>query len=905
MSTLVIVESPTKARTIAKFLPKEYRVEACMGHVRDLPGSAAEIPEQFKKSSWAKEHGINVDAGFEPLYVVPPQKKKVVADLKAALKDADSLVIATDEDREGESIGWHLLEVLKPKVPVRRMVFHEITRSAIEAALANYRNVDESLVRAQETRRILDRLVGYTVSPVLWMKIAPGLSAGRVQSVAVRLLVERERERLAFRSAKYWEVKASLQKGAQRPFESWLLRIGGTRIAQSRDFDDTTGKLKESGDIRLLDETTARSLAGKLGGLPWRVTEVEKKPRAMKPYPPFTTSTLQQESNRKLGLSSGDTMRIAQRLYEQGFITYMRTDSVNLSEEATSAARRRVQVLYGAEFVSEQPRVYTTKAKGAQEAHEAIRPAGDQMVTAEETGLSGRERQLYELIWKRTVATQMADARQELISATIAAGDAEFRATGKRLLFAGFLRAYVEGSDDPEAALEDREVPLPDLQQGDVLSAMEIDAVGRETRPPNRYTEASLVEKLEKEGIGRPSTYASIIDTILSRNYAMKQGNALCATFTAFGVTQLMENNFQEFVDLGFTSGMEGTLDRIAKAEVAWLPYLEEFWRSEGGLKRKVETGKEKIDPRVACTLTAFDSLAPAKVRIGRFGPYLEREDAQGELVRATIPPELQPSDLTAEYAEKLFRKKTEGPTAVGEEPDTGTKIYVIDGRFGPYVQLGTAEGESKPKRVSLPKGVEPEQVTLDMALGLLSLPRTLGTHPESGEPVLAGLGRFGPFVQHGKEYRSLTKDDDVLLVQLDRALALLAMEKTASRRATPAPLAELGNHPADGAKVLLMGGRYGPYVTHGGVNATLPKQTEPGSLTLEAAIVLLEERAAKGPPVKKGRRPARAGAAPKKAAAGEAAPKKAAAKKAAPKKAAGTQAAPSKAAKATSKAKT
>ncbi|MFT5430989.1 MAG: DNA topoisomerase-1, partial [Myxococcota bacterium] len=828
--------------------------------------------------------------------VVPPSKRRVVTDLRKALKEADALVIATDEDREGESIGWHLMEVLKPKVPVTRMVFHEITKTAILEALANERDIDISLVRAQETRRILDRLVGYTVSPVLWVKISPGLSAGRVQSVAVRILVERERKRRAFRSGTYWEIKGALAKQGA-PFDGLMTRLGNRRIATGRDFDENTGKLKPKSDADLLDETRALALAASLPNETWTVSKVERKPRTIKPVPPFTTSTLQQEANRKLGLSSGDTMRMAQRLYERGLITYMRTDSVNLSNEAIAAARGCVESRYGKEYLSPTERRFSTKSKGAQEAHEAIRPAGQEMMTAEEAGLIGKEKRLYEMVWKRTVATQMADAQQELMSVHVTAGEATFRSSGKRIVFAGFLRAYVEGSDDPNAALEDSEVPLPDLNEGDIIECGELKPTGRETRPPARYTEASLVEKLEKEGIGRPSTYATIIDTILNRDYARKTGNSLGPTFTAFGVTQLMESHFEQFVDTGFTAAMEETLDQVANGSVDSLPWLRAFWEGdENGLFEKAKKGREEIDPRAACTLDGFDDL-PGKVRIGRYGPYLERGEDE-DILRVSIPEDVAPSDLSLEVAEKLIQQKIEGPTPIAEEPETGEKVFLLVGRYGPYLQLGEGSEEVKPKRVSLPKGMKPEDVTAEIALGLLSLPRTLGLHPDDSTPVTSALGRYGPYVSHGSEHRSLTKDDDVLTVKLERALELLAQEKPGGRRRGPQVLREVGPHPTDKEPINLMKGRYGAYVTHDGINATIPRDMDPDELTLEDAITLIARKAEMGPVKKKKKRGPAADAAKKKATPKKAAAKKAPAKKAAAKKAPAKKAASKKAAK-------
>jgi DNA topoisomerase-1 len=854
---LVVVESPTKARTIKSFLPQGYRVAASMGHVRDLPESASEIPPTLKGQEWARL-GVNVDNDFEPVYVIPGGKKKVVSELRQLLKDADELVVATDEDREGESIGWHLVEVLKPRVPCSRIVFHEITPEAIREALEHPRRIDDDLVRAQETRRILDRLVGYTVSPLLWKKIATGLSAGRVQSVAVRLLVVRERERRAFRSAVYWDLKAALEKG-QAGFSAMLQSVGGKRVATGRDFDENTGKLK-SRDVVLLGSDESEALRERLRGAGWKVTETEEKPSVRRPYPPFTTSTLQQEANRKLRLSSRDTMRIAQRLYEEGFITYMRTDSVHLSDQAIKAARTRIRALYGEEYLSPSPRQFTTTSKGAQEAHEAIRPAGTEMRTPEQTGLAGQELALYDLIWKRTVASQMADARQTHLTALIEAADAVFRASGKRIDFPGFFRAYVEGSDDPEAALEDREEPLPALARGDALRLRGLEALRHETQPPARYTEATLVKMLEAEGIGRPSTYASIIGTIIDRGYVERVSNQLVPTFTAFAVTTLLEKNFPHLVDTRFTARMEEQLDEIAEGGAEWLPYLREFFSGPEGLGELVQKGEKDIDPREASTVL-LEGL-PARVRIGRFGPFVEREEGEGT-VTASLPDGIAPADLSEEQVERLVRAKTEGPDNLGADPETGSPVLLLEGRFGPYVQLGEAtEDEKKPKRASLPKGMNPADVTLEMALRWLSLPRTLGRHPDDGEEVRAGIGRFGPFVVHGNDFRSLEKTDDVYTVGLQRALELLSRPKGGRGQRKPLePLRTLGAHPSDGEPVTLWEGRYGPYVKHGDVNASLPKGVSPDDFALEAALPLIAERAAMGKP-KKGRAGARRGAA-------------------------------------------
>ncbi len=850
MSTLVIVESPTKARTIRNYLPSDYRVEASMGHVRDLPQSASEIPAQYKGEKWANL-GVNVEADFDPLYVIPKTKKKVVQELKQALKQADELVLATDEDREGESISWHLLQVLKPKVPSKRMVFHEITREAIQSAIDNCRDINEQLVHAQETRRILDRLVGYTLSPLLWKKIARGLSAGRVQSVAVRLAVMRERDRRAFRQGSYWDLKATLEQ-EKKAFEAKLVSLGGTKIATGSDFDEATGRIAEGRNVVLLDENAARELRSRLMDKTWSVSDIDERSSTRKPAPPFITSTLQQEANRKLRMSARDTMRVAQSLYENGYITYMRTDSVHLSEQAIAAARSCVEQMYGSEYLSPKPRQYATKSKGAQEAHEAIRPAGQTFRTPQDTGLSGRELQLYDLIWKRTIATQMANARQTHITINLQVEDAGFRANGKRIDFPGFFRAYVEGSDDPDAAIEDREVVLPPLKVGDNPDCRDLEAIAHETQPPARYTEASLVKTLENEGIGRPSTYASIIGTIVDRGYVQMNGNALVPTFTAFAVTELLEKYFPELVDTGFTARMEQTLDDISTGQADWLPYLRDFYLGENGLDVQVKQQETQIEPSDAKTIELEN--IDAKVRIGKFGPYLETENGDGS-VTASIPQNLTPADLDPEQVETLLRQKTEGPDKVGLHPETGEPIYLLIGSYGPYVQLGDKTDDNpKPKRASLPKGTQPENVTLEMAVGLLSLPRTLGSHPETGRPIKAGLGRFGPYVVHdqgkdGKDYRSLKAGDDVLTVDFDRAMELLSQPKRGrgGRRKSKEPLRELGAHPDDEKPVNIFDGPYGPYAKHGRTNASIPEGEAVEDLTLERAVELLAAKASSG----------------------------------------------------------
>ncbi|NEO92507.1 MAG: type I DNA topoisomerase [Moorea sp. SIO3G5] len=850
MTTLVIVESPTKARTIRNYLPPGYQVEASMGHVRDLPQSASEIPEKYKGEKWAK-FGVNVEADFEPLYLVPKDKKQVVQQLKAALKDSDELILATDEDREGESISWHLLQILKPKVPTKRMVFHEITKDAIQNALQNCREIDDQVVRAQETRRILDRLVGYTLSPLLWKKVAWGLSAGRVQSVAVRLLVNRERQRRAFRKGTYWDLKGILQRGEGSSFDAKLVTLDQVKIATGSDFDANTGDIIEGRQVKLLSEVEAKALKDRLYDKVWTVTNLQERPVTRKPSPPFTTSTLQQEANRKLGLSARDTMRTAQSLYEKGFITYMRTDSVHLSEQAITAARSCVEQKYGVEYLSPKPRKYTTKSKGAQEAHEAIRPAGSTFKTSQETGLSDREFKVYDLIWKRTVACQMADARQTQIVVDLQVENAGFRATGKRIDFPGYLRAYVEGSDDPNAALENQEVILPALKVGDHPNCRELEAIGHETQPPARYTEATLVKTLEQEGIGRPSTYASIIGTIIDRGYAQKLKNALAPTFTAFAVTNLLEQNFPDLVDTSFTAKMERTLDDIANGAAQWLPYLQNFYLGEKGLDNQVKERINEIDPIVARTVELED--LDARVRIGKFGPYVEVNNGNGVLT-ASIPQDLTPAELNIEQVQVLIQQKMEGPEKLGIHPETGEPIYILNGNYGPYLQLGdvTEDKKKKPKRVSLPKGVKKEDVHLEMAVGLLALPRLLGPHPETGKPVKTAIGRFGPYVVHdqgkeGKDYRSLKAEDNVLTITLDRALELLAQPKRTrggSRSKTKKPLRELGVHPKDGEPVNIYQGPYGIYVNHGKVNASLPEGTSMEELTLETALELIAAKA-------------------------------------------------------------
>lgn len=890
-SALVIVESPTKAKTIRKFLPSNYVVEASMGHIRDLPQSATDIPEKLKKEEWTKL-GVNVEKDFEPLYVIPKGKFKIITDLKKKLANADILYLATDEDREGEAISWHLLQLLKPKVPVKRMVFHEITKSAINKALEDTREVDMRLVHAQETRRILDRLVGYTVSPLIWKKIAYGLSAGRVQSAGLRLIVNRERERIKFKSATYWDLEAEFKKGSA--FTAKSISWNGKKIATTKDFDETTGKLiiAKGGtekDVLLLDGTQAERLVDTLKTAKYTVQSVEEKQTTQRPSIPFITSTLQQEANRKLGMTARDAMRTAQSLYEQGFITYMRTDSPSLSSEAIKGARSAVEDLFGKDYLSPEPRQFSSKNKGAQEAHEAIRPAGAEFKHPKDTGLSGRELALYELIWKRTVSTQMADAQKLSVSVRIegkSGADALlFGASGSRIIFPGFLRAYVEGSDDPEAALEDREVLLPEMKSGDTVDLSKMDALTHTTKPPARFTEASIVQQLEKEGIGRPSTYASIIDTIQDRGYVRKLGNALVPSFTGIAVIQLLEKNFENLVDYKFTSEMENSLDEIAEGKIEHLPYLKKFYSGKTGLAEQVKNQEKKIDPTESRTVN-LEHIKGVDVKIGRYGAYVVKAGTEGkDEIHATIPDDIAPGDLTALQVEDLLIASEKGPQSMGKDPKSGMDVYCLSGRFGPYVQLGEVTEEvPKPRRASLMKGMEPKTLTLDQALTLLSLPRDLGMHPEKNKPVLANMGRFGPYVMSDGDFRSLKKTDDVFTVTFERAMELLR-EKKKSRRGAQV-IKEFGK--LDEQTIELLDGKFGMYLKWGKVNATLPKEMDHEKMTNEQAIEIVKARAEQvgdtGPAKKAGG---------KKPAAKKAAAKKPAAKKSKKAKAEETEAEP------------
>jgi DNA topoisomerase-1 len=868
-SALVIVESPTKAKTIRKFLPKNFIVEASVGHVRDLPQSAADIPKDVKDEEWAKI-GVNVDKEFEPLYVIPKGKFKVISDLRAKLKNVDMLYLATDEDREGESISWHLIELLKPKVPVKRMVFHEITKAAIEHALTDTREIDQNLVSAQETRRVLDRLVGYTVSPLIWKKIAFGLSAGRVQSSALRMIVDRERERIAFRRAKYWDLQATVAEAkakdpVKEAFDAKLHSVKGQRIATSKDFDETTGKLLEGKEVLLLDGKESAALLERVKKDAWKVIGIEERPVSSKPSPPFITSTLQQEGNRKLGLSSRETMRMAQQLYEEGLITYMRTDSPTLSTQAVAAARDAVKELYGEKYLPAEPRSYSSKDKQAQEAHEAIRPAGAEFTHPDKTGLSGKARDLYELIWMRTVACQMVDAQKKSVTVKIEAADAIFNASGSTITFPGYLRAYVEGSDDPGAALADKETILPPLKQGDILKLVGVESLEHETQPPARFTEASIVRELEKAGIGRPSTYASIISTLIDRDYVRKNGNALIPSFTGIAVTQLLVKHFNHLVDAKFTSEMERSLDDIAEGKKERIPYLRAFYLGKDGLRAQIASKDKGIDPGESRTLD-LPHLKGVDVKIGRYGAYVIQPGKAGaEEVHASIPEDIAPADLTEEKIAEIIEISAQGPKPIGEDPKTKQNIYCLTGRFGPYVQLGpTPEltGEDaketdkkkikvlmaalpKPRRASVPKGVDPREVTIEQAVKWLSLPRELGTHPETKTPVLANNGRFGPYVQNGTDYRSLKKEDDVYTVTFARAMELLLQPKAG--RASSKILKELGPHPEDQKPMQLLEGKFGPYIKHKSTSASIPKDQAPDTVTAEQAVELLKVRKAMG----------------------------------------------------------
>ncbi|MFN7976974.1 MAG: type I DNA topoisomerase [Vicinamibacterales bacterium] len=878
---LVIVESPAKARTLSRFLGKDYRIEASYGHIRDLPESASEVPAAIKGKAWGRL-GVDTDGDFTPYYVVSSDKKKHVQVLKEAVKDASEVILATDPDREGESISWHLAQILKPKVPVRRIHFHEITEEAIRSALAHApEDVNENLVRAQESRRILDRLYGYTLSPVLWKKVQTGLSAGRVQSVAVRLIVEREEERLAFVKAGFWDLEALLRSGASE-FGATLVKVDDRRVATGKDFNDK-GQLT-SQSVTRLDEKSATSLAdGLKRGMPWTVTAVEEKPASQRPSAPFTTSTLQQEANRKLGYSSDRTMSVAQRLFQgvdlgggelEGLISYHRTDSTTLSEKALAEAGQAVREMYGKDY-HRGPRQYQTKVRNAQEAHEAIRPTDFRRTPQSlERVLESDELRLYELIWKRAVASQMVDAQLlrtsvEITGRTPDGHETVFSASGKAIEFAGFLRAYVEGSDDPSAELGEQETLLPKLKVGDKVHApdqldrdlilVNVGAKGHETSPPARYTEASLVKRLEEEGIGRPSTYAPTVATIQRRGYVTRVGKALVPSFTAFAVTRLLRDHFADYVDIGFTAEMEEVLDEISNGGKDWLDFIRSFYRGDGthtGLETVVQGKDKSIDYPMIDLGADPESGQRVRVRIGRYGPFLQLGETSDDSPRASIPEEIGPADLTLEEALKLLKAKAEGPKALGNDPVSGQAVYVMHGRFGPYVQLGENPekgSKAKPKRASLERGMSEDGVSLTEALRLLSLPRELGA-ADDGQLILANRGRFGPYVQHGSEFRSLEATDDVYTITLSRAKERLAKPKGQRRqRAAAAELRVVGEHPASKTPVRILDGRYGPYVTDGETNASLPKGTAPESVTMEQALELLKAREGASPSKRRG----------------------------------------------------
>lgn len=897
---LVIVESPAKARTIGGYLGSGYVVESSIGHIRDLPNNAADTPAKIKDKPWGRL-AIDVENGFEPYYVVPRDKKSHISKLKQLLKDADELYLATDEDREGEAIAWHLLDELKPKgIPVHRMVFHEITKAAIQEAAANPRELDMDLVEAQETRRILDRLYGYEVSPVLWRKVMSGLSAGRVQSVATRLVVDREKERMAFKVASYWDLEGTFDAGSkhdQRMFPAKLHSIDGTRVASGSNFGQD-GQLKARADVVHLDKRRAEDLVAALADTAYDVRSVEAKPYRRSPYAPFRTTTLQQEASRKLGMSVSVTMSVAQRLYENGFITYMRTDSTTLSGNAIAAARAQVQELYGAEYLPDAPRAYASKVKNAQEAHEAIRPAGESFRTPAQTGLTGDQFRLYELIWMRTVASQMKDAVGQSVTIRLGGAastgeDVVFSASGRVITFHGFLKAYVEGTDD-NAAKDDQETRLPNLQEGDAVSAASLSANGHETKPPARYTEATLIKELEDRKIGRPSTYASIIGTILNRGYVYKKGTALVPAWIAFSVVRLLTEHFTRLIDYDFTAGMETVLDDIARGDKSRVAELSEFYYGSdrlAGLQRLV-TELGDIDAKELATFPVRDADGTESgidLRVGKYGPYLEGpDDGAGTRVRANVPDDLPPDELTVAKAKELLANPAGEEIDLGVHPESGLQVVAKNGRFGPYVTEVLPEDAPKSAKArtgSLFKSMSLDTVTLDDAVKLISLPRIVGAG-EDGEEITAQNGRYGPYLKKGTDSRSLTSEDQIFGITLEEALKIYSQPKQRGRAAAAPPLKELGPDPVSGQPVVVKAGRFGEYVTDGEYNATLRKDDSVESITIERAAELLAERRAKGPAKKAAKKGAKKTAA-KKTAAKKTTAKKAPAKKAAAKKAA------------------
>ena len=863
MAKLVIVESPAKARTIGGYLGSDYVVESSIGHIRDLPNNAADTPAKIKDKPWGRL-AVDVDNGFEPYYVVPRDKKSHIAKLKKLVKDADALYLATDEDREGEAIAWHLLDELKPPkgLPVHRMVFHEITKPAILAAVDNPREINDDLVEAQEARRILDRLYGYEVSPVLWKKVMSGLSAGRVQSVATRLVVDKERERMRFRVASYWDIDATFDAGTghdPRMFPAKLYSVDAVRVARGADFDNT-GVPKGKGERVHLSRADAESLAAGLADTTYDVRSVESKPYRRSPYAPFRTTTLQQEASRKLGMSASVTMSVAQRLYENGFITYMRTDSTTLSDAAVGAARDQVRELYGAEYLPDSPRTYASKVKNAQEAHEAIRPAGDTFRTPAQTGLSGEQFRLYELIWMRTVASQMKDAEGRSVTIRLGGSastgeDVVFSASGRVITFHGFLKAYVEGQDDPDTESDDRETRLPAVKEGDAVTAASVRAAGHETKPPARYTEASLIRELEEREIGRPSTYASIIGTILNRGYVYKKGTALVPAWLAFSVIRLLEEHFSRLVSYEFTAVMEDTLDEVAAGRANGNEELAKFYFGNGdveGLKKLVSELGE-IDARELATFKIDDGI---DLRVGRYGPYIETPDG----TRANVPEDLPPDELTPEKARELLANPAGEEIHLGTHPETGLPIVAKNGRFGPYVTEVLPEDApkgAKPRTSSLFKSMTLDSITLQDAVKLLTLPRVVGEDPETGEEITAQNGRYGPYLKKGNDSRSIDSEEKLFTITLDEALKIFAEPKRRGRQAAD-PGREIGTDPASGQTVTVKSGRFGPYVTDGEYNATLRQGDDPATITIERAAELLAERRARGPAKKAAKKTAK-----------------------------------------------
>ncbi|MBI2416170.1 MAG: type I DNA topoisomerase [Candidatus Kerfeldbacteria bacterium] len=866
---LVIVESPTKAKTIKRFLPPDFVVESSLGHIRDLPKAAAEIPAKYKSAKWARL-GVDIEHDFAPLYIIPKDKKKHIDKLKKLIAETDELYLATDEDREGEAISWHLLQVFKPTVPVKRMVFHEITEPAIRQALAQPRDIDMHLVEAQEARRLLDRLYGYEVSPVLWRKVAPKLSAGRVQSAALQLIVEREKQRILFQTRSYWDVVGKFHTKTNEAFIAKLYSLDNQRIASGVDFDGHTGQLStvaQTKGIMALTSAQATTIAQAHAGADWQVSSVQQKPINSSPRPPFITSTLQQEAGRKLSWPASQTMRTAQRLYEKGYITYMRTDSVTLSAEAIQAARAKIVSLFGADYIPQQPRLYKTKNKTAQEAHEAIRPAGTTMRTVDELAgeLESTELKLYELIWKRTVASQMADARLQQTTVQLQHDTVVFQASGRTIEFPGYFRAYVEGADDPEADLTDRETILPPLKMNEAVTADSLTPEEHITKPPARYTEASLVKELETKGIGRPSTYASIIDTIQYRGYVYKEGSALVPRFVAFAVVALLHNNFRNLVDTTYTAAMEEDLDAIATGDKQAIPYLKSFYfgsDQQPGLHQQLQVD---IDARVACTIALGKTAdgKPVNIRIGRFGPFVELIDGDTSQT-ASLPENLAPDQLTLNKALEFIEKKAGGPAVLGQDPVTAENIYSIEGRFGPYVQRGDKQittslladdGKNKkkkpkkpkvikPKMKGLPKGMNVADVTLDIALQLLTLPKNLGVYEKTGADVMIDIGRFGSYIKAGNDTRSIPSTDNILTITLARAIELLDTPKGRGRRS--AALKALGDHPTINQPIEVRTGKFGPYLKCGKINVSIPKHLAPDTITLEQAAELVTAKQAK-----------------------------------------------------------